>query len=95
MEDIIKIAKFLDDSGLSLDGVSETIENEAKAQKGGFLKMLLGTLDATLLGNILAGKGIVRTGYGSTREGILRPDSGSNESSLKNFFDFTTSFNKR
>ena len=58
MKDIIKIVKFLEDSGLLLKGVSETIRNEAKEQKGRFLSMLLGTLDASLLGNISAGKGI-------------------------------------
>ena len=63
MEDIIKIVKSLEDSGLLLKGVSETIQNEAKEQKRGFLSMLLGTLGAILLGNILVGKGIVRAGY--------------------------------
>ena len=60
MEDIIKIIKSLEDSGLLLKGVSETIQNETKEQKRGFDIMLLGTLGASLLGNILAGKGIVR-----------------------------------
>ena len=49
MEDILKIAKSLEDSGLLLETVSETIKNEAKEQKGGFLSMLLGTLGAGLL----------------------------------------------
>ena len=65
MEDIIKIVKSLEDSGLLLKGVSKTIQNEAKEQKGGFLRMLLDTLDASLLGNILAGKVIVRAGDGA------------------------------
>ena len=56
MKDIIEIVNSLEDSGLLLKGVSETIQNEAKEQKGGFLSMLLGTLGASLLGNILAGK---------------------------------------
>ena len=56
MEDILKIVKFFEDSGLLLERVSETIKNEAKEQKGGFLSMLLGTLGASLLGNMLAGK---------------------------------------
>ena len=60
MKDIIKIVKSLEDSGLLLKGVSETIQNEAKEQKGGFLSMLLGTLSISLLGNILTGKGINR-----------------------------------
>ena len=56
MEDIIKIVKCLEDSGLLLKGVSKTVQNETKEQKGGFLSMLLGTLGARLLGNISAGK---------------------------------------
>ena len=67
MEDIIKMVKSLKDSGLLLKGVSETIQNEAKEQKGGFLSMLLGTLGASLLGNILAGKGMNRAGEGFIR----------------------------
>ena len=62
MENIMKIIKSLEDSSLSLKGVSETIQNEAKEQKGGSLSMLLGTLGATLLGNMLAksqGRGII------------------------------------
>ena len=62
MKDIIEIVKSLEDSGLLLKGVSETIQNEAKEQKGGFLSMLLGTFGASLLGNILAGKGMNRAG---------------------------------
>ena len=69
MKYIIKIVKFLEDSGLLLKGVSETIQNEAKEQKGGFLSMLLGTLGASLLGNILAGKGMNRAGEGFLRAG--------------------------
>ena len=56
MEDIIKIVKLLEDSGLLLKGASETIQNEAKEQRRGFVSVLLGTLGANLLGNILAGK---------------------------------------
>ena len=62
MKDIIKIVKYLEDSGLLLEGVSKAIQNEAKEQKGVFLSMLLGTLGASLLGNILAGKGMSRAG---------------------------------
>ena len=69
MKDIIEIVKSLEDSGLLLKEVSETIQNEAKEQKGGFLSMLLGTLGASLLGNILAGKGINRVGEGIVRAG--------------------------
>ena len=59
MEDIIKIVKSLEDFGLLLKGVSETIQNEAKGQKRRFLSMLLGTFGTSLLGNILAGKGVI------------------------------------
>ena len=66
-------------------GVSETIQNEAKQQKGGFLSMLLGTLGASLLGNILAGKGFIRAGYGSKGKGIIRAGYGSKGSLIKDF----------
>ena len=58
MKDIIEIVESLEDSGLLPEGVSKTIQNEAKEHKGGFLSMLLGTFGASLLGNVLAGKGI-------------------------------------
>ena len=82
---IIQIVKSLEGSGLLLKGVSETIKNEAKKQKEGFLKVLLGTLGAGLLGNILAGKGmnragegIVRAGYGNKNvQGIVRASHGN------------------
>ena len=64
IQDIAKIVKSLEDSGLLLKRVSETIQNQAKEQKGGFLRMLLGALGASLQGNILAGKGINRAGEG-------------------------------
>ena len=73
MEDIIKIEKTLEDSGLLLKGVTETVQNEVKEQKGGFLSMLLGTLGASLLGYLLTGKGIYRAGKG---EGIIRAGEG-------------------
>ena len=69
MEDIIKIVKSLEDSGLLLKGVSEIIPNEEKEQKGGFLSMLLGTLGASLLGSILARRGMNRAGEGFLRAG--------------------------
>ena len=69
MEDIIKIVKSLEDSGLLLKKLSETIWNEAKEQKGGFLSMLLCTLGASLLSNILARKGMTRAGAGFLRAG--------------------------
>ena len=91
MGDIIKIVKSLEDSGLLLKGVTETVQNEVKEQKGGFLSMLLGTLDASLLGNRLTGKGAIATsqGWGIYRagkgkginragEGVLRAGYGNN-----------------
>ena len=69
MKGIIEIVESLEDSNLLLKGVSETIQNETKEQKGGFLSMLLGTLGANLLGNIWAGKGINTTGEGIVRAG--------------------------
>ena len=63
MKDIMKIIEALENSGILLKGVSKTIENETKEQRGEFLSMLLGTLGASLLGNLLTGgKGIVRAG---------------------------------
>ena len=56
MDDIMKIIQALQDSRILLKGVSKTIENETKEQKGGFLSMLLGTLGASLLGNLLSEK---------------------------------------
>ena len=64
IEDILKTVKYLEDSAVLLK-VSETIKNEAKEQCCGCLSMLLGTLGASPLGNMLAGKGVIRAGYGS------------------------------
>ena len=78
MNDIMKIIKALGNSGILLKGISKTIKNETKEQGGGFLSMLLGTLGASLLGNLLTGgKGIVRAGEGSVAsktkgDGIVR-----------------------
>ena len=66
---ILEIVKSLKEPGLLLKRVSETIKNEAKEQKGGFLVMLLGKLDASPLGNMLAGKGVMRPGEGTVRVG--------------------------
>ena len=83
MNDIIKIIKALENSGILLKGVSKAIKNETKEQIGGLLSMLLGTLGSSLLGNLLTGrKGIVRAGEGSiasrTRgEGRVRAGEGS------------------
>ena len=65
INDIIKIIKSLEDSGLLLKGVTETVQNEVKEQKGGFLSALLGTLGKSLLGNLLIGKRVYRAGKGN------------------------------
>ena len=88
--DILKKVKSFD-SGLLLKGVSETIQNEAKEQRGGFLSMLFGTLGASLLCDLLiknlSGKGVIRAGERTIRagEGAIRAGYGSKRSSLKKF----------
>ena len=83
-----------------IKGVTKAIKKESNKQKGGFLSMLLGTLGASLLGNLLLGKGIVRADYGHPSEkgkGIVRVGFGRPSSSaLQNEMDFntTSSFNK-
>ena len=67
MSDIMKIVKFLEESGLFKKGISDTIKNEAKEKKGGFLSMLLGTLGASLLGNLLTGIDTIRVGERTVR----------------------------
>ena len=83
MEDMIKIIKSLEDSGLLLEGVTKTVQNEVKEQKGGFLSMLLGTLGASLLGNLLTGREIYRAGKGKgikrAGKGIVRAGYGNNK----------------
>ena len=84
IHDLIKIVKSLQESGLLKKGVTETVQNEVKEQEGGFLSMLLGTLGAILIGNLLTGKraistsqgrGIYRAGKG---KGIVRTGYGNN-----------------
>ena len=88
MKDIMKIIEALENSGILLKGVSKTIENETKEQRGGFLSMLLGTLEASVLGDLLTGgKGIVRAG-----EGIVRAGKGSKKN--PKFTDTFSSINK-
>ena len=64
MNDIMKIVQALEDSNILLKAVTKTVQNEVKELKRGFLSLLLGTLGASLLGNLLTGKGIVRAGTG-------------------------------
>ena len=86
-EDIIKIIESPEDSGLLLKGITKVVQNEVKEQKGGFLSMLLGTLGASLLGNLLTGKGIYRAGKGKginrAGEGVLRAGYGRPSSSAR------------
>ena len=79
MNDVTKIVQALEDSNISLKGVTETVKNETKEQKGGFLSMLLGTLGASLLGNLLTGKGFVRAGSGNNKgKGVVKAGYGNN-----------------
>ena len=84
IEDFIKIVKSYEDSGSLLKGASETVQNEVKEQRGGFLSMLLGTLCGSLLGNLLTGQGIYREGKGKGKginragEGVLKTGYGNN-----------------
>ena len=104
IQDIIKIVKSLEDSGLLIKGVTKNVQNEVKGQKGGFLSMLLGTLRASLLGNLLTGKGIYRAGKGkgkgrnragegALRAGYGRPSSSASQNNYKMDFNTTSSFN--
>ena len=62
MNAIMKIVQSLEESGLLIKDVSKTVKDEAKEQKSGLLSLLLGTLGASLLGNLLTGKGTIRAG---------------------------------
>ena len=110
MRDINKIEESLEDSGLLLKGANETVQNKAREQKGGFLSMLLSTLGASLLGNILTGQGAIaksrrrrinRAGKGRginrADEGVIRAGYGRrslNSSKKKLTFNAAPSFNK-
>ena len=100
MKDIMKIIKPLENSGILLKGVSKTIKNETKEQKGGFLSMLLGTLGASLLGNLLrSGKGSVASrakGESIMRagDGIVRAGEGSESKKKPKFTVTFSSINK-
>ena len=69
MEDIMKVVKFLEESGLLIKEISETNKNEAKERKDGFVPTLLGILTASILGNTLTGKGLIKAGGGVIRAG--------------------------
>ena len=86
MNDIIKIVQAFEDSNILLKGVTGTVKNETKEQKGGFLSMLLGTLGASLLGNLLTGKGFVRAGYDNNKGKEIERAGFGNQ--LKNKVDF-------
>ena len=98
MEDLIKIVKSLKDSDLLLKGITETVQNQVKEQKGEFLSMLLGILGASLLGNLSTGrrvnkkgKRIIRAGEGVTEskrhgEGIVRAGYGCPSKNSKTTF---------
>ena len=90
MNDIMKIVKAIENSGILLKEVSKKIENETKEQRGGFLSMLLGTLGASLLGNLLTGrKGMMRAG-----DVIVRAGEGSGSKKKTKFTVTFSSINK-
>ena len=77
MNHIMKIVQVLEYPNILLKGVTKTIKKETKERKGGFLSMLLGILGASLLGNLLTGKGIVRAGTGNKKgKGIVKAGTG-------------------
>ena len=86
MNDIMKIVQALEDSGILWKGVSETIKNETKEQKGGFLSMLLDTLRVSVLENLLTEKGIVRAREETIRAGEGIKKKSSNAASPPNKF---------
>ena len=82
LEDIMKIDNSLEESCLLIKGVNETIKNDVKVQKGGFLGILLGTLGTSLLGNMLEGKRVITGSDGVIRadEGVIRGGDGVSSS---------------
>ena len=91
MNNIMKIVQALGDFNILLKRVTKTIKNETKEQKGGFLSMLLGTLGASFLGNLLAGKEIVRAVLGNNKgKGIVRAATGKKNG----IFNAASCFNK-
>ena len=92
INDVMKIVQALEDSNILLKEVTKTIKR-TKEQKGGFLSMLLGTLGASLLGNILAGKGIVRTGCGNKKMGFLMPPHPLTNFEIQKYYQNEPRFN--
>ena len=91
MNDVMKNVQALEDSNILLKEVTKTIKNETTEQKGGFLTMLLGTLRASLLGNLLVEKGMVRASSGNKKgKGIVRAGYGKKNG----IFNAASSFNK-
>ena len=77
MDDMMKALRGLEDSNILLKGIFKTIKNETKKQKAGFLRMLFGTLGASLLENMLAGKGILRNGSAKKKgKGVVKAGYG-------------------
>ena len=91
MRDIIKIVQALENSNILLKGVTKTIKNKTKEQKGGFSSMLLGTPEASLLGNLLTEKGAIAKRQGQR---IVRAGYGAKRAGYGLFFDSTSSFNE-
>ena len=88
MKDIIEIIKSLEDSGLLLKGVSETVQNEDGEQKGGFLSMLLVTLGPSLLEKILRAKGVVAKRINRAKEEVIKAGYGNKRRDHKNKMGF-------
>ena len=92
INNIIKIVKSLEDSGLLLKGVTETVQNEVKEQKGGFLSALKGTLSAILIRDLLIGKGAIAMNHGrgayraGKGKGIVRAGYGYPSQNNKIYF---------
>ena len=97
----MEIAQALEDSNILLKGVTKTMKNETKEQKGGFLSMLLATLETSLLGNLLSGKGTVRAGEGIVRAGyrssikekVLIPPHPETNFEIKDYYENDPRFN--
>ena len=103
MNDIMKIVQALENSDILLKGVTKTIKNETKEQKGGFLSMLSRTSGASLLGDLLtknlSGKGTVRAGEGTVQAGegikknILIPPHLLTNFEIQDYFKDNENFN--